>query len=700
MAERRVNPGFFRSLGFSLGSIFMLMGLIIVLTQIGSVIASLATNRAADRMIGAVDADRGLFQALANARLERSNVNATLNATAPAGPVNHAEVELLRQRGESGYATAEKILEARGVAGLADLRAAHQTVIDLRQATDRAATQSLADRPASLLKDWPAKTQAYLDLLAEITDRFDQSFVNADSFTLGLLAIKQNAWVARAANGSAVFQIIQALAAGRPWTLDQTRIVAGENGRAMAAWDNLRRAAGNAMLAPIITERLQRAATNFVGETAEVWRLASDSLSQGKLPAISVAEAQERSRRDQALIVEIANAALDAMIDHAEAASEAAHRDLLISVVLLVGAAGLSLIGLWVVLRRVAAPLKDMASVMTRLAGGDMLVTIPAAGRGDEVGLMADAVDIFKQTMSEARRLSAEQETARASRDARTALVEDLTGRFDRNVSGVLTILASAVSELEATATSMSANSVQTTEQAGRVVEATNEASSSVQTVASAAEELSSSIREIARQVQQSTLSARAAAEEATMAERTIMGLAADSAKIGDVVKLINDIASQTNLLALNATIEAARAGDAGKGFAVVAGEVKTLANQTARATDDIARQIGTVQNATQEAVTVIVGIVKRIDQISRIAAAISAAVEQQSAATEDIAQNIQRAADGTTEVSANILGVRNAATETGTAAAEVLSTTQALAREANGLKDTVAAFLQGVRTA
>jgi methyl-accepting chemotaxis protein len=651
-------------------------------------------------MIETVAADRGLFQALANARTERSNVNVQLNRPDPSDSTARSKIDGSRDRGERGYAAAIEILASRDISGLSDLRAAHEAVVTLRTASEAAAGKPLAERPAELLRDWPVKTQGYLDKLAAITDKFDDSFATADALTLNLLAVKQNAWAARAANGAAVFQIIQALATGRPWTFEQTQTASMQNGRAMAAWDNLTRAAAGSTLPNSVADAIRNAATNFVGETAKVWQVASDSLSQGKLPALTLQESQDRSGRDQALIVEIANAALDAMIEHAQGASSVATRNLVISVVLLLGALGLTGLGLFVVLRRVTAPLKAMASVMTQLAGGDVSVEIPGAGSSGEVGLMAEAVDVFKRGMIEARRRATEQEAARAARDLRTETIETLTRRFDNTVSSVLDVLASAVTELEATASAMTSTSDHTNTQAARVADATDEASASVQTVASAADELSSSIREIARQVEQSNRSAQTAADEASLAERTVKGLADSSARIGDVINLIKDIASQTNLLALNATIEAARAGDAGRGFAVVASEVKTLADQTARATDEIVAQIGAVQGATQGAVGAIVGIVRRINEINEIAAAISAAVEEQSAATSEIAQNIQRAADGTREVSTNIAGVKRAAAETGAAAGEVLTTTQSLAKEAHGLKDTVADFLAGVRTA
>jgi methyl-accepting chemotaxis protein len=350
--------------------------------------------------------------------------------------------------------------------------------------------------------------------------------------------------------------------------------------------------------------------------------------------------------------------------------------------------------------RSIVPPILAMVGAMGQLAGGDHSVEIPATDKKDEIGLMARAVLIFKENIIKAKELAAKEAEAINERVARAARVNDLTERFDSDISSVLKSVASASTELQATASSMTATAEETSNQATAVAAATEEASANVQTVAAASEELASSVTEIGRQVAQSAAIAQKAVAEADRTNTTVQGLFNDAASIGDVVKLISDIAGQTNLLALNATIEAARAGEAGRGFAVVAAEVKSLAEQTAKATDQISTQVSSIQTSSSEAVSAIKGITATINEMNEIASAIASAVEEQGSATQEIARNVQQAALGTSEITSNVSGVQQAAGDTGAAAHQVLEASSELSRQSETMRGQVEAFLSNIKAA
>jgi methyl-accepting chemotaxis protein len=350
--------------------------------------------------------------------------------------------------------------------------------------------------------------------------------------------------------------------------------------------------------------------------------------------------------------------------------------------------------------RGVSRPIAGMTAAMQRLAGNDTTVEIPGVGQSNEIGAMAQAVLVFKDNMIRADALTAEQKTEQARKEERQQVIADHIHAFEKSIGGSLQTLATASKELDSTAHSMSATADETNRKSTAAAAASEQASVNVQTVASAAEQLSASISEISRQVAESTRVAGQAVTDAQQTNSQVQALAEAAQKIGAVVKLINDIAGQTNLLALNATIEAARAGEAGKGFAVVASEVKSLATQTAKATEDIAAQVNAIQGATGGAVQAIQHIGETIGRVSEIAAAIASAVEEQGAATKEIARNVQQASAGTTEVSSNIAGVTKAATETGQAANYVQTSAGDLAKQGQTLRTEVDNFLANIRAA
>ncbi len=415
--------------------------------------------------------------------------------------------------------------------------------------------------------------------------------------------------------------------------------------------------------------------------------------------------------------------------------------------ILIVVGLGLAGIIAFFISRSIVNPVTAMTDAMGELADGNLEIDIPAQDRSDELGHMAAAVQVFKDNAIEKIRLEEEERKATAERErleaeraseerrreeearqaeeesrtrqqkreederareqaeaaeraARQQRVDSLTTGFEDSVAGILEAVSSSAQGMEHTATSMSGVAQQTQDESASVASAAEQATANVQTVAAATEELASSVSEINRQVSQSAEIAQSAVLEANQTNETINELSGSAQKVGEVVDLINDIAEQTNLLALNATIEAARAGDAGKGFAVVASEVKSLATQTAKATEEISGQIAAIQGTTDNAVKAISSIGKTINEISEITTAIASAVEEQGAATGEISRNVQEAAVGTQSVSQSIVKVRGASEETGQASGQVVGAAKELAEKFGQLKGEVETFLTDIKAA
>jgi methyl-accepting chemotaxis protein len=469
-----------------------------------------------------------------------------------------------------------------------------------------------------------------------------------------------------------------------PKYITELKKAAAEFSRAMEA------AAVPAPIVADIAAKLQKYQSEFVA-----W---ADTAQQS---AALDASMMKTFREVEPVMVEL-RAAVDAMYKKAESA-EAATRDsvrqwmaVAFGVTVVVLAAVGFLLG-----RSISKALAGMVGAMTRLARGELSISVPGIGRRDEIGEMAGAVEVFRTNMAEAERLRTEQiEAETRGRQQRKADMHRLADNFEGAVGEIIETVSSAATELEASSNTLTQAAERGNGLATVVAAASEEASANVQSVSSASEEMTSSISEISRQVQESARVADVAVEQAQRTNARVAELTKAASRIGDVVELINTIASQTNLLALNATIEAARAGEAGKGFAVVATEVKALAEQTAKATGEISQHIGAIQTATQDSVGAIKEIGDTIARMSEISSTIAAAVEEQGAATQEISRNIQHAAHGTSEVSANIGDVQRGAGETGAASAQVHSAAQSLSQESNRLKSEVARFLESVRAA
>lgn len=398
-------------------------------------------------------------------------------------------------------------------------------------------------------------------------------------------------------------------------------------------------------------------------------------------------------------------ALVDGVQKETNASTFQARQEISLATTAMLGLGGLTLIGsalfVWLYVgRNILRRIRELQRAMQLLSAGDLDAEIVRSRQNDEIGAMKETLTVFRDSMIEARALASEQDKDRVVKAERAAQMEAKIAEFEGTVRTALDNLAQSANSMQTTAQSMSTTADQSNALVNAVASAAEETSVNVQTVSSGTEQLSSSIEEISKQVVTSAAIAKKAVDEAGATDATVQSLAESASRISVVVDLIQTIASQTNLLALNATIEAARAGEAGRGFAVVASEVKSLASQTAKATEEIRTQIASMQQVTTSAVGAIQGIGRIIGEIDNVTTTIAAAVEEQGAATREIARNIQHAAGGTSEVSSNIVGVSTASAEAGAAATEVLSASDSLRREADMLRGEIDAFLNNMRAA
>jgi methyl-accepting chemotaxis protein len=425
-----------------------------------------------------------------------------------------------------------------------------------------------------------------------------------------------------------------------------------------------------------------------------------DALMARQPPEMTAAVWSQQAGTKFTVMVGLASAALAQAADRAASVSHDALIKLVWHLAALLAAVAVGLFGIRTVSRRVIGPLLALRDTTERLARGDLAAVSGFADRHDEIGALAKALEVFREQAIAKARIEDEQRDQRDRAEQRRTTVEGHIHAFDTQVSSALSALGQASTQMDETSTSM----IQTAERSANGVRsaegAAGEASHNVSGIAAATEELSASIAEIGRQVTQASRVTRRAVEETLQTDETVHGLAESAERIGDVVRLISDIAAQTNLLALNATIEAARAGEAGKGFAVVASEVKSLATQTAKATEEIASQITQVRGVTQEAVKAIKQIRGTIDEVNEVATNIAASVEEQGAAMKEIARNTQMAAERTRDASENVKAVSDGTAATTQAAEAVKAAAGSLATQATRLREQVDGFMARIRAA
>jgi methyl-accepting chemotaxis protein len=642
----------------------------------------------------------GLYEVL----LERLATNNGLQAAGVASSALRQEIEEHRKIVQGNFEPGLAVLREQNFPEkenlLAKLRETLQAADRARSLADQALALPRDQRDQALIKSYIPTITASVDAALGVWFSALHQAASADPALTKLATIKEIGWGMRDMSGRERSNLAQAIAGGVPLSAEQAIANAGFRARVDAMWRQLENLALSPATHPAIKSAMAAARDQYFGGFLRLAdQVAKDGASGTKYPMTADQFVATTTPQIGALL-EVLYAAGKASEERASMMlGESLSTLIIVSVLVVIGVVLIVTAG-FVVTRRVTGPMSALTMAVERLAAGDYAIDVPGAARGDELGAMAGAVEVFKRNGVEKQRIEEEQARAQTERERRQKILESAVTEFEAGAKAVVESVSGAAVQMQNAATNLSASAEEGAHQAAAVAAASEQASANVQTVATAGEELSSSISEIGRQVTTSNQIAGRAVEEAKRTDTQIQGLAAAAQKIGDVVKLISAIAGQTNLLALNATIEAARAGEAGKGFAVVASEVKSLATQTAKATDDIAAQVSGIQQATSDSVTVIQGIRKTIGEMSEISTAIASAVEEQGAATQEIARNVQQAAQGTQQVSSNIVAVTTAAKETGTQAGQLQGAADNLARQADALRKHVDTFLGRVQAA
>jgi methyl-accepting chemotaxis protein len=693
------------TIGALLRGLFSLMLLLVVGALLLPIQGDLAQRSESDGVMRNARAARIIFTALQNLRPERGPTRTTLEGKDPASAAFVSDTEALRAKAEPALKAVLQECAALDCVGtrtevMTGLRASIDALTAVRQDVDQAFRVPLSQRRANIAKDFNAAATDLIDRLEIMSNVLGEKVRMADAETAELIEIKQLAWLARDGVG-----------------LERTLLSEGYNtmtlppaaqrkavelrARADVTWAMVRELAARPGVPADVTAAVKAAHEETFGTYEKIRKTAFDALAAGQTPSVTNEQVITASNVALDRLTDVPNNAMAAAERQAAQKYGAAGRDLILHGAWLAFALVLGLIGFAVVQRRVTAPIGSMTRVMRRLADGDATVEIPGTARRDEVGQMAQAVAVFKENALERQRLAAEHEELEARAIAeRKVEMRSLADQFEASVGEIVGAVSSSSTELEAAAQSLTGTADTTQQLAGIVAAASEEASANVRSVSAATEEMTASIEEIGRHVQSSSTIAREAVAQAAKTDARITELSEAAHRIGDVVKMITAIAEQTNLLALNATIEAARAGEAGRGFAVVASEVKSLASQTAKATEEIGMQIAGMQTATAESVGAIQDIAATISRISEISSTIAAAVEEQGATTQEIARNVLEAAKGTSEVARKMTDVNGGASATGTASGQVLSSARALSAQGSKLKLELDSFLARVRAA
>jgi methyl-accepting chemotaxis protein len=656
----------------------------------------------AGEAIAALQATMSILNAMAN---ERGPTNVAMTAENPWTDKDRENLSKLQGVLDQTVAESMARLKAASFAGAA---AQVEVIAKVKRDMDAMRAEAHAilakpkkDRPADFIPSFAQKYYVLYGDLERVLNTAELAAIEANGLAGGYIGIARTAWDSRDWAGRRGTMFIDHISAGRPMSSATLEKVADHSARVEQNWTRILAESKRLGEPARLRQAIETVQQKFWTDSAKVYKevIEGGRREDGKYP-MTVVEYRQRHvpGLDSNLLVR--DAALAEAIDMIGAARDGAFRNLILAIALFV-VVGLTVAGAATLFtRRVVSPLGRLTATIGRLAQREHKIEVPERQRRDEIGQMAQALEVLRENAIKAEALAEQTAAEQRAKEERGRKIEGLTGSFDRDshaaMDAVKEAAATMLQQAERTASIASDVKGQTT----GVAAAAGQASQNIQTVAAAAEELSKSILEIGRRVEQSAGIAAQAQEAASTATQRVGGLASASEKIGEVVKLIGDIASQTNLLALNATIEAARAGEAGKGFAVVASEVKALATQTARATEDISTQIASIQAETSGAVESIKAIATTIGDMNRLASEVAAAVEEQNAATSEIARNVQQTAEGTKNVTATIGAVNTAVAESGSAAQTMLGAVQTLGERAETLTQQISKFLGDVRAA
>jgi len=688
---------------------FLLKSVITVMAA--AIIAMLATGawRAyqrfdiASQMVVLTDASRSVFQGLNNLRLDRAFSNRALKADTPAAN-DLKQVSRARAAEMPALKSALRTLSAADFPGhdatVENLRQSIAKLEALQSASAAAFDQPKSARPADLADEFFSFETQFINTLDQLDNKLAAEMKLKDPLVDEMLTVKQLGWTARSAAGDASKTLSDSIIAGKV-TPEAQATYARAIVEIPTAWHALQLLVSGTPVAPKLAAAIAKA--NSVYFTSEMTGLRDRMFKEvlaGQKTDLPVTTWTARSVPAIETVLGVVIAALDAAHERANEMRSAAIADVatqlgLLALALLLAGGSYVAVG-----SRVIRPLHGIRDRMVKLAGGDLSVDVAFTERQDEIGALAGTLATFKENAVAKGRIEEEQKGRHAEASARQERVETAIRAFEGEIGNALDALNSASSQMRTTSEEISRTASQSDRQVQTVVGAAVEASKNVQSVAASTEQLGASSTEISGQVTRAASIASRAVEEARQTDGTIQGLVGATSRIGEVVELITSIAGQTNLLALNATIEAARAGEAGKGFAVVASEVKSLANQTAKATEDISAQIIAVQNVTKEAVEAIQRIGATIADVSAVATSIASAVEEQTNATQEIKRSTQEAARRTQEVSDNMTDVATGSERTGTAASAVNTSVSTLASEADHLRAQINAFLGKMRAA